>query len=230
MLGGGEGLQQSLRGYGISPTAWAQSVESMHAWKPQRSWEVCILITRYFPIVLMMVVNAHYHFICIDVGGLESNNDGGVFFNSLFWKAMRKGRLSITESGSLATDPELGKLPHIFLGDKAFPIMPNLLRPYTMGNKKSLGYEQHIFNYRLLYQAHCRERLQVVGKKMVSVQQTIGNGCVLATCVLQNLIQSMSTPLDNMVALEEIWPGFCGLHHIGCRPTSNAMHIREKFH
>ena len=126
----------------------------------------------------MVVVNAHYQFICIDVAGLESNNDGGVFFNSLFGKAMCKGRLGITESDSLATDPELGKLPHIFLGDEDFPIMPSLLRPYPMGKKKSLGYERHISNYRLLYQAHCKERLRVVGKKMASVQQAIGNGCV----------------------------------------------------
>lgn len=37
-------------------------------------------------------------------------------------------------------------LPYVFIGDEAFPLMKNLMKPYS---KHCPGYDEHIFNYRL---------------------------------------------------------------------------------
>ena len=49
-----------------------------------------------------------------------------------------------------------GPLPHVIIGDEAFPCLHNLLRPYPRYDNKTLAKPEAIFNYRL-----CRARMPV---------------------------------------------------------------------
>ena len=117
-------------------------------------------------IVLLAVCDAHYRlgmklpsmsryiykyffhpcrFIIVDVGDAGRHSDGGVFSNSAFGKAFESGTLSIPSPRSL-TGTTQPALPFAFVGDEAFPLKKNLLRPYPGRN---LSEPQAVYNYRL---------------------------------------------------------------------------------
>ena len=100
-------------------------------------------------IVLLAVCDAHYHFIMIDVGDAGHHSDSGVFSNSDFGQALLNDCLCLPQDRTLpgTTSP---KVPYCFVGDEAFPLKPNMMRPYP---GKNLPYQQSAYNYRL-----CRAR------------------------------------------------------------------------
>ena len=93
-------------------------------------------------IVLLAVVDANYKFIYVDVGNYGRQSDGGTFSRSSLATAMEKGTLSLPLPSLLLNDIEA---PYVFVGDEAFPLKKNLMRPYPGRN---LPEDQAIFNYR----------------------------------------------------------------------------------
>ena len=85
-----------------------------------------------FSIVLMALVDANYCFTVIDVGGLGSNSDGGIFARSKLGKSLEgpNNNLMVPKPCELTNAPEYGKFPFVFVGDEAFPLKVNLMRPY----------------------------------------------------------------------------------------------------
>ena len=93
-------------------------------------------------IVLLAVVDANYKFIYVDVGNYGRQSDGGTFSRSSLTTAMEKGTLSLPLPSLLLNDIEA---PYVFVGDEAFPLKKNLMRPYPGRN---LPEDQAIFNYK----------------------------------------------------------------------------------
>ena len=72
------------------------------------------------------------------------DSDGGVLANSSFGSAMEVNTLGLPQPQPL---PGVHiKAPFVFVGDAAFPLRPNMLRPYP---GKYLAQSEAIFNYRL---------------------------------------------------------------------------------
>ena len=94
-------------------------------------------------IVLMAMWDAYYCFIPVDIGDAGRHSDGGVFFNSTFCKAVIEGTLPLPLECSLpgTSQPDI---PYIIVGDAAFPLKINLMRPYPGRN---LPEPRAIFNY-----------------------------------------------------------------------------------
>lgn len=94
----------------------------------------------------MAVVDSGYRFVLIDVGAEGRQSDGGVFKASDFGQALENGTLNLPDLGKLprCQDPRLA--PHVFVGDEAFQLRPDFLRPYPA---KDLTGEKRVFNYRL---------------------------------------------------------------------------------
>lgn len=61
-------------------------------------------------------------FLVIDVGGYGRNRDGGTLANSAFGQAL-KDLIPAAEG--------LGPLPHVFVGDEAFPLRRNLFAYFS---------------------------------------------------------------------------------------------------
>lgn len=97
-----------------------------------------------FSIVLLALVDADYRFLAVDIGGFGSNSDGGIFAKSNFGKALQAGELDVPPPPPLPSAPDLGLLPYVVVADKAFPMKPNLLRPYP---GRHLQQDARIFNY-----------------------------------------------------------------------------------
>ena len=101
-----------------------------------------------FSINLMALVDASYRFIFVDVGQLGSNADGGVFRRSSFGQAFLNGELDIPPPKALPNAPEMGILPYYIVGDEAFPLRPDLMRPYLRKAKgENLPLDKAVFNY-----------------------------------------------------------------------------------
>lgn len=92
----------------------------------------------------MATVNANYEFIVADVGTNGRISDGGVIKNTAFGKAIYENSLFIPPPTQLPNSSKV--LPYVFVGDNAFQMQENLLKPYSgidLSNKES------ILNYRL---------------------------------------------------------------------------------
>jgi hypothetical protein len=98
----------------------------------------------YFSTVLLAVADANYKFSVVDIGAKGSQSDGGILGNSKLGQQLFNGTLVLPEDCNLPGT--YVPMPHVFLGDDAFPLRINLLRPYP---GKSHRKPERIFNYRL---------------------------------------------------------------------------------
>ena len=99
-------------------------------------------------IVLMAVVDANYRFIYVDIGNYGRQSDGGIFSNSTFGASLERETLNLPLPAELLIDGKSKMLPYVFVGDEAFPLKKNLLRPFPGRN---LPNDEALFNYRLAY-------------------------------------------------------------------------------
>ncbi|KAJ4943367.1 hypothetical protein JOQ06_005870 [Pogonophryne albipinna] len=66
--------------------------------------------------------------------------------NPTFGESLRDGSLQLPPDTVIPGAERLGLLPHVFVGDEAFPLLDNLLRPFP---GRQITRERRIFNYRL---------------------------------------------------------------------------------
>ncbi|XP_034080600.1 uncharacterized protein LOC117551727 [Gymnodraco acuticeps] len=161
-------------------------------------------------LVLLAVVDAEYLFRVVDVGGFGRSSDGGSLQNSAFGESLRDGSLQLPPDTVIPGAERLGLLPHVFVGDEAFPLLDNLLRPFP---GRQLTRERRLFNYRL-----SRARLVVecafgilssqwrMFRRVITTSPEVTELCVKATCVLHNFLRrktigrSSRTPVVPVVA------------------------------
>ncbi|KAL3189177.1 hypothetical protein MRX96_003309 [Rhipicephalus microplus] len=115
---------------------------------------------------------------------------GGIFKESSFGRDLSKGRLDIPAVGTLPGTSTC--LPYAFMGDEAFQLRKNFMRPYPA---KCLNDTMRIFNYRLSRARRCAEnafgitaarwRIQL---RTIYVQPSHVDFVVKAACVLHNFL------------------------------------------
>lgn len=144
-------------------------------------------------IVLMAVVDADYLFRAVDVGGYGRTSDGGILHASSFGEGLREGTLGLPEDAVIPGSEHRGPMPFVFVGDEAFPLRRNLMRPFP---GQQLPGEQRAYNYRL-----SRARLVVecafgilaaqwrFYKRVVGVDPDTAETLVKATCMLHNFLR-----------------------------------------
>ena len=100
----------------------------------------------YFSIVLLAVALADYRFVMVDIGAYGSSNDSGVLNFTALFKCLKKKKLGIPPSNQLPNDTKETCVPHVLLGDEAFPLHCDLMQPFA---RNAMTNERCIFNYRL---------------------------------------------------------------------------------
>ncbi|XP_037933215.1 protein ALP1-like [Teleopsis dalmanni] len=149
-----------------------------------------------FSIVLLGIVDAEYKFLYANVGCQGRISDGGVFNNSAFYKHFKNETLGLPKEMTLPGSTN--KVPFVFVADDAFPLKPNILKPYS--GKHDKGSIERIFNYRL-----SRARTVVentfgvlssvfrVLRKPIQLQPEKASIIVLACIHLHNFLRSSSS-------------------------------------
>lgn len=119
--------------------------------KPMRSGSLYFNYKNYFSTVLLAVCDADCRFTMVDVGAYGSQSDGGILRNSHFGRRLFNDQLPIPPIAELPNS--IMRLPHYFIGDAAFPLHPNIMRPYPGNN---LNADELHTNYRI-----SRARIQI---------------------------------------------------------------------
>ncbi|KAL1426724.1 hypothetical protein MTO96_018039 [Rhipicephalus appendiculatus] len=125
---------------GISTARMAVKVTCRALWKRLQP----LYMAGTFSIVLLAVVDCNYKFVMVDVGAYGKESDGGVREQSKFRKRLEQGKLHLPKDLQLpnTTLPT----PCVFVGDEAFHLRTDFLRPYP---GRGLDPSQRVFNYRL---------------------------------------------------------------------------------
>jgi len=89
-------------------------------------------------------VDANLKFVAVDAGAYDKQNDGGVFRNSALYQSLETRSLLLPEDTVLPLS-EL-TVPHIFVGDVAYPLTTYIMKPYS---RRILDRSTAIFNYRM---------------------------------------------------------------------------------
>ncbi|CAN7944090.1 unnamed protein product [Ixodes hexagonus] len=141
-------------------------------------------------IVLMAVVDSQYLFRLIDVGAPGRLSDGGIFKDSPIGQRLHEGELNLPSAAALPGSVRV--CPHVLVGDEAFQLRPDFMRPLPGTRTKP---EEVIFNYRLSRARRCAEnafgiltsRWRIYERRINSQPENVDN-MVKATCVLHNFL------------------------------------------
>lgn len=202
--------------------------------KPPNSGSVYYNYKKEFSIVLMALVDADYRFVTVDVGAYGRNSDGGIFRSSQLGKQLQARTLNIPEDKPL---PETNTvLPHVIVGDEAFPLLPNVMRPFP-GTQTANNAANKIYNYR-----HSRARrvsenaFGIMSKKFriflkkFNISPDHLDIIILACSALHNFLRKDACAWQaGELDTEEVPEGLIDLHNIGGNFQREAFAIREQF-
>ncbi|XP_069605927.1 uncharacterized protein [Ranitomeya imitator] len=113
--------------------------------KPARSGSEHFNYKKYFSVVLMAIADADCRFIAMDIGAFGRGNNSQTFKNSdmglrVYGKTFH---FPLPQPLPNTQDPPM---PFVMVGDEAFQMCENLLKPYFSRN---LNHTKRIYNYRL---------------------------------------------------------------------------------
>ena len=199
---------------------------------PAHSGSMFYNYKNYFSIVLQGLVDANYKFINIDVGGYGKQSDGGTFRSSALFLYLQDGRLQIPEACALP-DSEV-TVPFVIIGDEAYPLLPNLLKPY---GRHSLDADKEYFNARL---SRARRTVECAfglmyskWRIMATAIQTsvnVADDIVKCICLLHNIIIDKEGMEHHLIEKQTTQPRNASFNQtVTGRPNQTAENIRNLF-
>lgn len=186
-------------------------------------------------VVLMAVADAYLQFKYIDVGSYGRTNDAGIFSTTSLCESLENGTLGIPPPGPIPNAVQYGNVPYNFIGDEAFPLLQNLMRPYS---GRGISRDRRAFNYRLSRARRIIEcsfgvlanRWRIFHTKIAVCPDSV-RSIVKATCVLHNMLQAASTPAEitalTLQEYDEETEALQQLQHNGYRGANDALNKRD---
>ena len=103
---------------------------------------------QFHSIILMAACDANYKFTLIDLGAYGREGDRYVYNSSFISQQLEDGSLGLPPCTKLPYSNKY--LPHVFVGDEAFPFKSFLMKPFAGRCTGLLEKAEKIFNYRYL--------------------------------------------------------------------------------
>lgn len=151
----------------------------------------------YYSIVLMALVGPNYEFLFVDVGKNGRLADGGVIEETSFYMKLKDGSLNLPSN-----DKTKYHLNFVFLGDEAFALHKNFLKPYP---NCDIDHQKRVFNYRVSRGRNVAEdAFGIITNRFGVLQKPISmkheNVCyvILAICSLHNYLRRHSPTYLNI--------------------------------
>lgn len=113
---------------------------------PSNSGSEYYIYKNFHSMILMAVCDANYKFTLVDLGAYGRQGDKNVYNSSSISKSLDKGKLGVPPCRKLPYSQRY--LPHVFLGDDAFPLKPFMMKLYPGRFTGKMPKDQRIFNYR----------------------------------------------------------------------------------
>lgn len=158
---------------------------------PEHSGSIYSNYKKFFSVVLLAICDCNYRFIYINVGSCGTDSDSTIFKNSNLFQKLQNEEMCFPPPKPLphTTEP----LPYVIVGDAAFGISKQVLRPYARSN---MTYKKKILNYRLSRARRYIEstfgimsnKFRIFHRPMnTSLENTIT--IIKACCILHNYIR-----------------------------------------
>lgn len=190
---------------------------------PKNSGSAYYNYKSYFSIVLMACADADGLFTLISVGDYGRNSDGRVIRSSGFLRSLSDNKLKSSST-----------FPMFFVGDEAFPLNNNIMRPYP---RRNLTNAKRIFNYRLSRarkSVECSFGMLVskfrIFEKQIQCEPDKVIHIVKAACILHNFIRihdgCFSNANDQDVGTYNPLPGL--QHQLHGRQATEAGDLRDR--
>lgn len=202
---------------------------------PQHSGSNYFCYKKHFSTVLLALVDANKKFIAIDVGAFGKNSDASIFRNSNIGKSLVNGNLHMPPAKPLPEENTI--LPHVIVGDEAFPLSTFMMKPYCREDIRD-DIAKKTFNYRLSRARNTVEnsfgllvRKFRLFERRLHMSQTHTVTVVSAICCLHNFLRDDEcywTQRDLLVRLREM-NGIRNIAGIGGNATTDARAIRDAF-
>jgi len=113
---------------------------------PKKSGTLYYNYKNFFSIILLAVCDSNYCLRVIDIGSYGKESDSNILKRSTFGKQLYSGKVNFPPDNQLPGDKNGDPQPFVLVGDEAFALSKNLLRPFP---GRSLNDRRRIFNYRL---------------------------------------------------------------------------------
>lgn len=199
--------------------------------QPPNSGSMFFNYKGYFSTVLLAMCDANYCFTYIEVGSYGKSSDAGIFKNSILFDKLCENSLGIPPPRILPNSTE--KFPYVILGDEAFPLSENLLRPY---GGKQLAEDKKTFNNRLsIARRYIECTFGILANKWrifhrpIDVDIDFVDSIVKAACVLHNFVRKRDGKHEDPDNLPQSH-GFKRLQPVTRnRGNARALSIRDKY-
>lgn len=96
--------------------------------------------------VLLGIADAQYKFLYVDIGAMGQASDGGIWRRCSFADDLYDPSNPLNIPAPSDISDECTDVPYFLLGDDAFPLSENLIKPYPYSG---LTKKQRVFNHRL---------------------------------------------------------------------------------
>ena len=163
--------------------------------KPPKSGSTFFNYKGFHSIILMAVLNSNYEVLYADVGANGRASDGGVWSTSSLVTKINNNTIGIPPPSQLPNSDRV--LPHVFVGDAAYPLKTYLMKPYPHKEQAAC---QRIYSYRVSRARRIIENVFGLLHKRFGVLRTTINlppgkvkTIVLAIITLHNILRKLAS-------------------------------------
>jgi hypothetical protein len=181
----------------------------------------------FYSIVMLAIVDADLKFAAIDVGSYGREGDAGIYLKSNFGTKIINNEFNIPPPQALPQTNTV--LPHVILGDEAFALHENLMKPFPKRQLISLSRARRTTENSFgILCAYFRIFFQPI-----AVAPETTDKLITCACILHNILREAKVLAPYQAALDDPMPlptqNLFDLVENNARAPHTPLDIRDQF-